>query len=270
MAPLNERSVLVVGGGTFGTSTAYHLAKRGYKSVRVLDRWAPPSLEAAGNDINKVIRADYPQPLYARLATEAINIWRDPNGLFAGLYHRTGWIIAAAEKSLPFIEASNKTAAKLGFEPSQALTAQEVSDRWPSFTGSMDGWSTFWNSSAGWANARSALFRMAEAAQKSGVEYVSGDDGYVKQLLFDEEGTCVGARSASGTAHFADVVVVAAGAAAGSIVDMKGQLVAKGHTVGHIQLTPEEVKKYENIPIVDHLEGGMKSHPAHLQNRHAV
>jgi sarcosine oxidase/L-pipecolate oxidase len=38
---------------------------------------------------------------------------------------------------------------------------------------------------------------------------------------------------------------------------MKGQLVTKGHTVGHIQLTPEEVELYQDIQIVDNLEGGM-------------
>lgn len=253
---LNQRSILIVGGGTFGISTAYHLAQRGYKNVTVLDRSAPPSVEAAGNDINKVIRRDYPEPLYARLATEAIDIWRDPSGIFNGLYHRCGWIIAASEVSLPWVEHAVKTAGELGLEQAQSITAEEVTKRWPAFTGSMNGWKSFWNHAAGWANARSALAKMAHAAQKAGVMYVSGDTGHVVQLLFDENSVCIGARCADGTSNFADVVVLAAGAAAASLLDMKGQLVAKGHTVGHIQLTPEEVKLYKDIPIVDHLEGG--------------
>lgn len=48
----------------------------------------------------------------------------------------------------------------------------------------------------------------------------------------------------------------AAGAAAAGLLDMKGQLVAEGHTVGHIHLSPEEVEKYRRSPLVDHLGHG--------------
>lgn len=265
-SPHNKRSVLIVGGGTFGTSTAYHLAQRGYRNVTVLDRSAPPSFEAAGNDVNKVIRRDYPEPLYARLATEASDIWRDPNGLFNGLYHRSGWIMAASEVSLPWVEHAVKTAGELGLEQAQPITAKEVSNRWPALTGGMKGWKSFWNHAAGWANARSALTRMAHAAQESGVVYISGDAGRVEQLLFDEKSACIGARSVSGISYFADIVILAAGAAAASLLDMKGQLVAKGHTVGHIQLTPKEVEIYKDIPIIDHLEGGTSEYHGATRN----
>lgn len=251
-----DRSILIVGGGTFGTSTAYHLAQQGYTNVTVLDRWAPPSKEAAGNDINKIIRADYPEALYADLATESIEQWRNPNGLFAGLYHRSGWLMAAGEKSMPFIEGSIKTAGERGFEKAQRLTSEEVRARFPAYDGPMLNWTTYWNSSAGWANARAALKRMADTAQKKGVKYLTGSAGHVSKLLFDGNGRCIGARSIDSTTHLADEIVLAAGAAAASILDMKDQLVAKGHTVGHIQLNPDEVERYASMPVVDHLEGG--------------
>ncbi|EME86012.1 uncharacterized protein MYCFIDRAFT_39526 [Pseudocercospora fijiensis CIRAD86] len=241
-----SRNVLIVGGGTFGTSTAYHLSQRGYRNVTVLDRSAPPSQEAAGNDINKIIRADYPDRLYADLILQ-------PRGLFAGLYHRSGWLMAAGQRSLRFIEGSIKTAAERGFEQAQHLTNDEVRRRFPAYDGDMKGWRTYWNSSAGWANAREALYRMAQA----GVLYVSGTAGHVKQLLFDERGRCIGAKIADGTAYFADEIILAAGAAAASLLDMKAQLVAKGHTVGHIQLCAEEMDTYRSTPVVDHLEGGI-------------
>lgn len=251
-----DRSILIVGGGTFGTSTAYHLAQQGYTNVTVLDRWVPPSKEAAGNDINKIIRADYPKPLYADLATESIGQWRDPNGLFAGLYHRSGWLMAAGEKSIPFIEGSIKTAGERGFEKAQLLTSEEVWARFPAYDGPMLNWKTYWNSSAGWASARAALKRMADTAQKKGVKYITGSAGHVSNLLFNDNGKCMGAKTVHGSTHLADEIILAAGAAAASILDMKSQLVAKGHTVGHIQLEPDEVEKYASMPIVDHLEGG--------------
>ena len=47
-------SVLIVGAGCFGLSTAYHLLKRGLKDVTVIDR-SPilPAPDAASHDINK-------------------------------------------------------------------------------------------------------------------------------------------------------------------------------------------------------------------------
>ncbi|KAK4542599.1 hypothetical protein LTR36_006647 [Oleoguttula mirabilis] len=80
--------------------------------MTVLDRFPPASSIAAGNHVNKIIRANYPDTLYAELATESIRSWRDPAGIFAGLYHRCGWLLAAlgGGSSLDFTEGSIKTA----------------------------------------------------------------------------------------------------------------------------------------------------------------
>lgn len=48
-------SVLIIGGGTWGASTALHLARRGYRSVIILDGCEIPSAISAGNDINKIV-----------------------------------------------------------------------------------------------------------------------------------------------------------------------------------------------------------------------
>lgn len=48
-------SILIVGAGTWGCSTALHLARRGYQHVKVLDPHEVPSPIAAGNDVNKIM-----------------------------------------------------------------------------------------------------------------------------------------------------------------------------------------------------------------------
>jgi sarcosine oxidase/L-pipecolate oxidase len=53
--PLQEDLILIIGGGTWGTSIAYQLAKRGYRCIKVLDANEFPSAISAGNDINKII-----------------------------------------------------------------------------------------------------------------------------------------------------------------------------------------------------------------------
>lgn len=48
-------SILIVGGGgTMGSSTALHLARRGYTNIRILDIYAIPSEQSAGFDLNKI------------------------------------------------------------------------------------------------------------------------------------------------------------------------------------------------------------------------
>jgi sarcosine oxidase/L-pipecolate oxidase len=78
----HDSPILIVGSGTFGISTAYHLAKRGYKNITCIDKRSSPSKDSAGNDLNKIIRTEYDEPLYAQMALEAFKAWRDP--LFKG------------------------------------------------------------------------------------------------------------------------------------------------------------------------------------------
>lgn len=47
-----------------------------------------PSRDAASTDTTKIVRADYADPIYAKIVGEAIEIWKTE--LFAGTYHQTG------------------------------------------------------------------------------------------------------------------------------------------------------------------------------------
>lgn len=55
MAIPNHSSILIIGGGTWGCSIAYRLAKRGFENIKVLDANEYPSKESAGNDVNKIM-----------------------------------------------------------------------------------------------------------------------------------------------------------------------------------------------------------------------
>lgn len=55
-------SIIIVGAGCFGISTAYHLLKRGYKDITVIDRSEVlPAPDAASTDYNKGQRNFYVQ-----------------------------------------------------------------------------------------------------------------------------------------------------------------------------------------------------------------
>jgi threonine dehydrogenase-like Zn-dependent dehydrogenase len=55
MSPIDPTSsnILIIGCGTWGSSTALWLARSGYKNVTVLDPYPVPSAISAGNDVNK-------------------------------------------------------------------------------------------------------------------------------------------------------------------------------------------------------------------------
>lgn len=259
---LAGKSILFVGGGTFGVSAAYHLASRldlstSKTTVTVVDRFASPSPIAASTDLNKIVRSDYSEPMYARLGVEAMAEWKRDEGVFAGMFKQTGWFLAAQDVSLPFIEASVENQKKMGITGVKKVTPDEAKEISPMFTGDMKDWQIWWNPWAGWTTSGDALAAMAKAAQALGVKYVSGHDGWVRKLLYNAEGSCIGAETANGTRHYADMVVVSAGAASPELLDFEDQLVGKGHVVGHIQLTPEEAEKYATLKIVDHFEQGI-------------
>lgn len=53
--PMLQAPILIIGAGTWGASTALHLARRGYTNVTVLDAYHQPSAISAGNDVNKIV-----------------------------------------------------------------------------------------------------------------------------------------------------------------------------------------------------------------------
>lgn len=86
-------SYIIIGAGAFGSSTALELVKAGH-SVTILERSADGyhSPDAASNDLNKIVRADYSDEHYRNLAKSTISIWRRCP-LLSPFYHETGVLL---------------------------------------------------------------------------------------------------------------------------------------------------------------------------------
>ena len=94
---LPEDRIVIVGAGCFGVSSAYHLLKKGFVNVSVIERSETlPAKDAASNDINRslcyyfisiisidvgksVVRSSYSDKFYAGLGREAIRSWKNRN-----------------------------------------------------------------------------------------------------------------------------------------------------------------------------------------------
>ncbi|KAK7423739.1 hypothetical protein QQX98_000929 [Neonectria punicea] len=255
---MSKPSVLIIGGGVFGTSTAFHLAQRGYDQVTVVDRFDAPSKDSAATDLNKIIRADYPNALYAELGLETLGVWKDPASLFSGLYHETGWIIGGHEATNGWLESAKELARKTNRPGVEYMSAEQMRQKWPALTGEFPDWTNLYSPEAGWVPSGQALLRMARAAHALGARYITGHAGHIKKLVYDRDGTCRGAVAANGEFHTADMVVVAAGASLPALVDGAGtDVTAQTSAICVIQLEPHEIEQYKDIPIIDDFEQGI-------------
>lgn len=104
---------------------------------------------------------------------------------------------------------------------------------------------------------------MANAAKANGAKYIFGADGYVKKLLYDSNGACVGTISENGKVHTADIVLLASGSNTATLVEAKEEVVAQSSVIMVIKLEPHEIEKYKDIPIIDDFEQG--SSPVTIQ-----
>jgi len=79
----------IVGGGCLGASTALALIRE-WPDARII--WFEgDDAHTASRDINKIIRAPYPDKDYVAFATKAMELWRSVD-LYREFFHRVGWI----------------------------------------------------------------------------------------------------------------------------------------------------------------------------------
>lgn len=149
---MTKPTVLIIGGGVFGTSTAYHCSRRGYGTVTVLDRFDTPSKDSAATDLNKVIRVDYPEPLYTKLGLEALDAWKDPKSFLSGLYHESGVMFSGEKSTHPWLETTRKTIIGAGRKGVQYMTRDDIRQRWSAVTGNFPNWANLWSPVGGWAS----------------------------------------------------------------------------------------------------------------------
>ncbi|KAL2755955.1 hypothetical protein ACRALDRAFT_1082001 [Sodiomyces alcalophilus JCM 7366] len=120
-------SILIIGSGVFGLSTAFELTQRPFfarTSITVLDRSPDngvfPSSDASSIDSSRIIRPDYADPAYASLAAKAHEFWRqqgDDELGGQGRYTESGMILLA----------DTPTTAKA--DPKIGLSAKQVEEK---------------------------------------------------------------------------------------------------------------------------------------------
>lgn len=279
-------SILIVGSGLFGLTLAWSLARRdtfSQCSITVVDRADPsspdvfPSPDAASVDTSRIIRADYADAAYAALCMEAQVHWRrqdKPTHLGAqGRYTETGLVVVAEQAPAPQREVVDKLEmtgmdyARSSYDNVLSLAARHpehirsvrelpspeaIRDRVG--TGGSSGTWGYVNEGSGWANAGASTAWLFDRVKSTGrVSFVAGT---VTSLEHDKT-TVTGANLADGRTLTADLVVVAAGAWTGGLVDLSGQATATGQVLGYIDLTEAEQEQLGRMPVLLNLTTGL-------------
>lgn len=260
MAP-GGASYLIVGAGVFGVSTAYHLIQK-YPdaSVTLVDRDAFDAEErvAASWDWNKVVRADYDDFVYCKLALEAQEIFKT-NPLWMPFFHQTGvYWTCRSDYAQNVISHHNK----LGYKDD--IVTLPVSEARKLYNGLFDDADysgvkeVLVNKASGWAAAGDCLRAVTRKALDLGVKYVVAE---TISLQTDGKGSCTGIKTAAGETLTASKVILCTGAYTPKLLELSAQkcglpnlraedrILAAGITTGMAQLDEKQYEKYADMPV---------------------
>jgi sarcosine oxidase / L-pipecolate oxidase len=264
---MSQESYIIVGSGVFGASSALELARcKPDAHILLLDQQHVPNPSAASSDLNKIIRADYRDPMYAKLALDAMECWKaDP--LFAPYFHQTGMLFAESDGKGP---ASLRNLQSLGAaDGARLMTVDEARDKFPAFqTANWTGVSTaYYNPNSGWGEADPAMKAMIDEATRLGVVL---HEALVARLILEAHETqlgrrwlCNGVVTADGTALRADKVLICTGAHTAKLLadsapnepslQVNGRLVAAAALQCSVRLPPAKWPKCRDAPVFANL-----------------
>ncbi|KAH6884858.1 FAD dependent oxidoreductase [Thelonectria olida] len=245
--------IIIVGAGVFGLSTALELTRRGYTKITVLDRYLPPVIDGSSVDISRVIRVDYADPVYGKMAREAHQGW---TGEYASHYYESGFVMLANSPGSPYIEKSKEVTKSLGQALEEFDDANHVRRKYPAIRSRLDGMKAYVNPQGGWADAETSIRQLSAQCSLEGVAFITGARGRVISLK--QIGTrVIGVNVAEGEPILAAQVILATGAWSNRILPVSHATSASGQPVGFIQLTPEEGDRLRGMPVMINLSTGV-------------
>jgi sarcosine oxidase/L-pipecolate oxidase len=262
MSDVKCQPIIIVGGGAFGLSTALELANRGYNNVTVLDRRLPPVPEGSSVDISRIIRFDYADKVYAKMALEAYQSWKKD---FAQHFHETPFMMVTSEANSSYIEATKKNLGGMGRPVQELRDWRQIQKHIPTFNGEDSHYHGYINHMGGWADAEGAIAFLAKKCSAKGVSFVTGQRGTVTSLVMSDK-RVTGVKVSTGDVLHGARVIIATGAWTPQILNMKNAVIATAQPVGTIQLTQQEADRIRDMPIYIEMDTGFFCFPPNADN----
>jgi sarcosine oxidase, subunit beta len=213
-----QASIVIIGSGVIGLSTAYHLARAGMKDILVLDKGpigGVASPRAAG-----LIRHHYSHPLPIEMAIrghEFYTRFEQETGFTAG-YQQNGYFLGVAGEHMERLEADIDMAKQAGVDTG-FISTRETQDYFPDID--PEGWPGLvaFDRSAAFVQPTDVMRGLASACASLSVTLVAGVG---VTGIESTNGHIAGVWTEDGQQVKTDVVVNAAGAWGGKVGKMAG------------------------------------------------
>lgn len=271
--------MLIVGAGEFGLATALALLQRPRFSkshITIVDAATQlPNPSGSSVDASRIIRADYGNYMYARMAAKAQVHWRDTSDEGwggQGRYYEPGFLLTAdSDETAGYVKQSLSNVTQIVEESTRevggmlkSIDVLEGPAQIKKASGH-EGVSGTWgyvNWNSGWADAEKCVAFALKNLRARGGDRVSVRSGCkVHQLLAAADAAgksrCTGVLLENGEELKADLTVLAAGAWTPSLIDLQGRCVATAQVLTYTDITEEEQKSLQDNPTVMNLSRGM-------------
>jgi sarcosine oxidase / L-pipecolate oxidase len=208
---MRSRSILILGSGVFGVTSAIELKARGWR-VTLLDQGTVPYPDAASTDISKVVRMDYgADEIYTEMGEQSLDGWCRWNAAWEKpLYHADGFLVMTRDDEMKpgsFEHESFHFLQQRDHELRRVRRA-DLRKHHPAWNSKNYG-DGYLNPNGGWAESGRVIARLKNIASRGGAEM---HEGVGFGSLIEKGSKVVGVRSADGRQWKANVVLAATGA----------------------------------------------------------
>ena len=199
-------SVIVVGGGIEGLSTAYALTEAGVSDVLVLER---STLASGGTGKSSgIVRCHYGVPSLAAMAWKGLQLFERASDILESDigFEQIGYVVGVGEGNLAPLEANVAMHQSLGID-SRLISASEVAALWP-YAELSDLVGFAYEARGGYGDGTRTALAFGAAARRGGARIRQGSPA---AALRSKSGRVTGVELVGGEFLAADAVIVAAG-----------------------------------------------------------
>ena len=250
--------VIVIGLGAMGSSTLYHLARRGVR-VLGLERFAIPHDQGSYHGLTRIIRMAYHEhPSYVALLRRAYPLWRELEAETGErLLHVTGSLDGGARDG-PFVTGSLASCREHGLDH-ELLSSAEIARRFPAFR-LPDDFAGVLQPDGGYVLAERSVVAFVDAARRRGAIARTGE--IVTGWRCDGDGVVL--QSGSDTHHAGALIVTAGSWTAKLLPEVASLARPERQVVGWFRPRRPELFDVERFPVFDILfpEGNYYGLPA--------
>ncbi|KAK5940126.1 hypothetical protein PMZ80_007544 [Knufia obscura] len=280
----SPKDILIVGAGVFGLSTAIALLERpqyNNSRITVIDSSQTlPNPVGSSVDASRIIRADYANPSYAKLACLAQTHWRDqtPAGWGGqGRYTQTGFVLTGEQGQEAYVREAMHNVQDLARQglPMELDKIQQLNNlsdiRKATGLVGVSGETGYANWNSGWADAEAcvafAINKIKSHPNNEGRVSIKPNTKVAHLTFAPTTQQCTGVQLTNSTTISANLTILATGAWTPSILNLSNRALATGQALAFVKLTQQEQDYLADTPVTMNFARGTFIIAPHPQTR---